>query len=109
MRKELKIALSNHIKNRCDQYGNNLEKLRDLYSEFNSAQYNQIEALDTLQELLFNYAISNDNGEENILSARQILGICFLMQNCIDILSTAKNAKENLESPILKLLKQGAE
>lgn len=109
MRKELTIALSNHIKNRCEQYGDNLEKLRDLYSEYDVAEYHQIEALNTLQELLFNYAISNDNGEKNILSARQILGTCFLMQNCIDILSTAKNAKENLESPILKLLKQGAE
>lgn len=109
MRNELQIALTSHIKNRCEQYSDNLEKLRELYSEFDVAEYHQIEALNTLQELLFDYAISNDNGEENILSSRQILGFCFLMQNCIDVLNISKNAKDNLESPILKLLKQGAE
>lgn len=109
MRSELKIALTNHIKNRCEQYGDNLEKLRDLYSEYDVAEYHQIEALNTLQELLFNYAISNDNGDKNILSSNQILGICFLMQNCIDILSISQNAKDNLDSPILELLKRGEE
>ncbi|MFA9499104.1 hypothetical protein ACERCG_01350 [Mannheimia sp. E30BD] len=41
MRKELTIALSNHIKNRCEQYGDNLEKLRDIYI-LNLIQHNII-------------------------------------------------------------------
>ncbi|HGO5823787.1 TPA: hypothetical protein ACK3JW_001469 [Mannheimia haemolytica] len=107
MHNELQIALTSHIKNHCEQYSDNLEKLRDLYSEFDAMEFHQIEALNTLQELLFSYAISNDNGEKNILSARETLGICFLMQNCIELLSISQKAKDNLDSPILELLKQG--
>lgn len=109
MRNELQIALTNHIKTRCDQYNDNLEKLRELYSEFDAEESNQILALETLKGLLFDFAISNDCGNKNILSARRIIGFCFLMQNCIDIIQITNNAKDNLENPIIKLLKQGEE
>lgn len=109
MRNELQIALTNHIKKRCDQYGDNLQKLRDLYSEFDNAENEQITALNTLSDLLFEYAICQDGSEENIFSPSQIFGICYLMQNSLDIIQASINAKENLERPILELLKQGAE
>lgn len=109
MRNELQIALTNHIKTRCDQYGNNLEKLRDLYSEFDNAENEQVTALNILSDLLFEYAICQDESGENIFSSSQIFGICYLMRNSLDIIQASINAKENLERPILELLKQGAE
>lgn len=109
MRNELQIALTNHIKNRCEQYNDNLEKLRDLYSEFDNAEYEQITALNALSDLLFEYAVCKDVRENNVFSSSQIFGICYLMRNSLDIIQASINAKENLEKPIIALLKQGAE